>query len=46
MARIRRFAEGVSVPGPGRGLTDVCNENHSKTENNMHQIKMPPYGHR
>jgi hypothetical protein len=27
-------------------LTDVFDENHSTTENDMHQIKMPPYGHR
>jgi maltose alpha-D-glucosyltransferase / alpha-amylase len=30
----------------GQLLTDVFDENHSRTENDTHQIKMPPYGHR
>ncbi len=30
----------------GNVLTDVFDENHSRTENGVHQIKMPPYGHR
>ena len=30
----------------GNVLTDVFDENHSRTENGTHQIKMPAYGHR
>jgi maltose alpha-D-glucosyltransferase/alpha-amylase len=30
----------------GNVLTDVFDENHSRTENGTHEMKLPPYGHR
>jgi maltose alpha-D-glucosyltransferase/alpha-amylase len=30
----------------GNILTDVFDENHSRSENGSHQLKLPPYGHR
>jgi maltose alpha-D-glucosyltransferase / alpha-amylase len=43
--RAKTIAVEPKVKG-GNLLTDVFDENHSRTENGTHEIKMPPYGHR
>jgi maltose alpha-D-glucosyltransferase / alpha-amylase len=43
--RPKTVAVDPKVKG-GNILTDVFDENHSRTENGTHEMKLPPYGHR
>ena len=43
--RPRTVAVDPKVPG-GHTLTDVFDDNHSRTENGTHEMKLPAYGHR
>ena len=43
--RPKSFAVDPRVDG-GNLLVDVFDENHSRTENGTHELKLPAYGHR
>jgi len=43
----RRQTLAVDPRTDNRGiLVDVFDENHSQSENGMHEVTLPPYGHR